>query len=149
MQFHIQDILTPSVLMKRKARHSEGADETSHAVAVKSLRTSISHFLEQNDATYSDLTDRLSPPRADFTNKCWSQYATRIRSFNVACRLSIPIELSPSICARHGWKSTGEVGFIQCDDCKKLLCISMFAKDSTNASTRLHTLCTKLFLYDK
>uniref|UniRef100_A0A915DHT9 C3HC-type domain-containing protein n=1 Tax=Ditylenchus dipsaci TaxID=166011 RepID=A0A915DHT9_9BILA len=120
--------------MKRKASTSvyEAQSEQGN-VLLKSLKKSVSDFIVENEESRAKSKSRRSIG-IDPTEDCWVKYRERLESYTVSSKLNKPKEISPSACAKHGWRLSGD-DFLTCDECQTVLCTSVPA--ITNTSTRL------------
>jgi hypothetical protein len=127
--------------MKRKA-DSAGLDtELSEEgnVRLKALRRSVSEFIAENENIGTSKLGRRSLG-IDAKDEAWIKYRERLTTFPVTSMLKKPKELSPTICAKHGWRFSDEE-FLQCDECNKVLCTTLPSRATTSA--RLWNLFTK------
>ncbi|KAI1717741.1 c3HC zinc finger-like domain-containing protein [Ditylenchus destructor] len=118
--------------MKRKAEDNEDAP-----ILLKSLRRSISDFIAENDAAAQS---SKGAHYLDHTQECWIKYRERLATFKLFTMLDKPKELSPCICAKHGWKYSGD-DLLECEECKKFTCIKI--PKIVDISTRLLSLSVR------
>lgn len=124
--------------MKRKS--DSDIDLIDNELITKSLRRSVSNFLNENSINMSVLSEKKNL-EFNLEKERWERYHKILDTYTPVARSIIPKELLPTICATYGWKFS-ENNFLQCEECNKLICISIPKRETMSRTLYLSCIRT-------